>query len=85
MLGKFTKITAGVLVVFALLALSWMFVISKTPLEMSALILTLVFTVLIPLLTVFMIVKKQRGFKFSIIFGVVYALFGLATVFRTMN
>ncbi|MDP3742504.1 MAG: hypothetical protein Q8R15_04265, partial [Candidatus Micrarchaeota archaeon] len=30
-------------------------------------------------------VKKQRGFKFSTIFGVIYALFGLATVFRTIN
>ncbi len=85
MLGKFTKITASILIVFALLSLAWIFAISKAQLETAALILTLVFTVLMPLLTVFMIVKKQRGFTFSTIFGVVYALFGLATVFRTMN
>ncbi|MFH1246858.1 MAG: hypothetical protein V1644_00620 [Candidatus Micrarchaeota archaeon] len=85
MLGKFTKVTAGSLVVLALLALAWLFTISKTSLETAPLILTLVFTVLIPFAIVFMIVKKHRGFTFSTIFGVVYLLFGSATVFRAMN
>ncbi len=85
MLGKFTKITAGTLLGFTLLALAWMFAISKAQLETPALILTLAFTVIVPLLAVFMIVKKQRGFKVAAIFGLVYALFGLTTVFRTMN
>ena len=76
MLGKFTKITAGILLAFTLLALTWIFAISKAQLETPALILTLVFTVVIPLLAVFMVVKKQRGFKLSAILGLVYALFG---------
>ncbi len=85
MLGKFGKATTVILLILALMALGWIFAISKAQLETSQLALTLAFTVLIPLLTIFMIVKKQRGFSLASVFGVVYLLFGAATVFRTLG
>ncbi len=83
--GRFAKITTAILAFLALLALAWIFAIGKAQLETTQLALTLIFTVLIPILTAFMIVKKNRGFTFSILFGIVYLLLGAATVFRTMN
>ena len=85
MLGKFGKITTWSLAALALLALAWLFAISKAQLELSTLALTLLAAVVLPLLTVFMVVKKQKGFKLASILGVVYLLLGAATVFRTLN
>lgn len=85
MLGKFGKVSAAVMMLLALMALAWMFAISKATLELPTLALTLLVTVVAPLLTVFMMVKKQRGFTFAMVFGVLYLLLGLATVFRVMG
>lgn len=84
-LGKFGKISTAIMALFTLLALAWTFLISKTQLETPALALTLLATAVIPLLGVFMMVKKQKGFTLATLYGIIYLLFGLATVFRVLN
>ncbi len=85
MAGKFGKITAAITALLVVLALAWIFSIGKAQLETTQLVLTLVFTTLIPLLAVFMMLKKERGYSLAMLYGVVYLVLGASTVFRTMN
>ncbi len=83
--GKFGKIAAGITALLAVLALTWVFSLGKAQLETAQLVLTLAFTALIPLLGVFMMLKKERGYSLAMLYGVAYLVFGASTVFRTMN
>ena len=88
MLEKFEKISAGVLAVMALVAIVWVFAIQPSgpaqP-ELPSTILTLIFGAVIPVLLIALIVKKQRGFKASIVMAALFILLGLATVGRALE
>lgn len=71
-----------------MLTIIWLFVIQPSgpaqP-ELASVILTLIFGAVIPVLLIALIVKKQRGFKASLVMAVLYILLGIATVFRGLG